>query len=69
MPIDAVLPSQPENDPQAFTAPLSEEVEDEPSIDWLAVGLGLLAFITVGGLIPLWLYVCLLYPTCPFNPG
>ena len=36
-------------------------------IDWSAVVLGLLAFIAVGGLIPLWLWVCLLYPTCPLN--
>lgn len=34
-------------------------------INWVAVLLGLLAFLAVGGLIPLWLYVCLLYPTCP----
>lgn len=34
-------------------------------INWLAVLLGLLAFLAIGGLIPLWLYVCLLYPTCP----
>jgi serine/threonine protein kinase len=68
-PVEEALPEQPDNDPQAYTAPLSEELEQEPSIDWVGVGLGLLAFIAVGGLIPLWLYVCLLYPTCPFNPG
>jgi serine/threonine protein kinase len=68
LPIETAIPEQPENDPHAFTAPLEETVA-EGSIDWVAVGLGLLAFIAVGGLIPLWLYVCLLYPTCPFNPG
>lgn len=68
-PIEAALPVPPENDPQAFTAPLTEDMTGEPSVDWVAVGLGLLAFIAVGGLIPLWLYVCLLYPACPFNPG
>ena len=36
-------------------------------IDWTAVVLGLLTFIAVGGLIPLWLWVCLLYPTCPLH--
>jgi serine/threonine protein kinase len=36
-------------------------------IDWLAVALGLLTFIAIGGLIPLWLWVCLRYPICPFN--
>lgn len=30
-------------------------------VDWLAVGLGLLAFLAVGGLIPLWLWVWLTY--------
>ena len=38
-------------------------------MDWIAVALGLLAFLTIGGLIPLWLWVCLLYPSCPINPG
>ncbi|MDF1499477.1 MAG: protein kinase [Anaerolineales bacterium] len=38
-------------------------------VDWKAVGLGLLAFLAIGGLIPLWLWVCLLYPSCPLNPG
>jgi serine/threonine protein kinase len=35
-------------------------------VDWIAVVLGLLAFLAIGGLIPLWLWVCLLYPACPF---
>lgn len=35
------------------------------NVDWLAVSLGLLAFLAVGGLIPLWLWTCLLYPQCP----
>jgi serine/threonine protein kinase len=34
-------------------------------VDWIAVLLGLIAFLAVGGLIPLWLWVCLLYPACP----
>lgn len=37
------------------------------AVDWLAVGLGLMAFLAVAGLIPLWLWVCLQYPTCPLN--
>ncbi len=36
-------------------------------VDWLAVILSLLAFLAVGGLIPLWLWACLLYPSCPIN--
>jgi len=31
------------------------------AVDWWAISLGLLAFLTVGGLIPLWLWVWLLY--------
>jgi len=38
-------------------------------MDWTIIALGLLAFLTIGGLIPLWLWVCLLYPSCPINPG
>lgn len=34
-------------------------------LDWLAIALGLIAFLLVGGLIPLWLWVCLRYPSCP----
>ena len=30
-------------------------------VDWRAVGLGLLAFLAIGGLVPLWLWVWLLY--------
>jgi eukaryotic-like serine/threonine-protein kinase len=41
---------------------------EQNQVDWLAVGLGLLAFLAVGGLIPLWLWTCLLYPSCPFSP-
>jgi serine/threonine protein kinase len=37
-------------------------------VDWTAIMLGLLAFLALGGLIPLWLWVCLLYPSCPINP-
>ncbi len=37
-------------------------------IDWFAVLLGLIAFLAIGGLVPLWLWVCLLYPSCPIQP-
>jgi hypothetical protein len=30
-------------------------------VDWAAVGLGLLALIAVGGLIPFWIYIYFLY--------
>lgn len=36
-------------------------------IDWIALSLGLVAFLALSGLIPLWLWVCLLYPTCPIR--
>lgn len=48
---------------------MAYEPRQVPEVDWKAVGLGLLAFIALGGLIPLWLWVCLLYPSCPLNPG
>ncbi|NIM92675.1 MAG: protein kinase [Anaerolineales bacterium] len=46
--------------------PVRVETVQPIQVDWIAVFLGLLAFIAVGGLIPLWLWVCLLYPSCPF---
>ncbi|MGD0175048.1 MAG: protein kinase [Anaerolineales bacterium] len=38
-----------------------DELEEEASIDWRAVGLGFLDLIAVGSLIPLWVYVFFLY--------
>jgi serine/threonine-protein kinase len=49
------------------TSPQQTGITSE--MDWIVVALGLLAFLTIGGLIPLWLWVCLLYPSCPINPG
>jgi serine/threonine protein kinase len=51
------------------TAPLSEEdgspaweePAEEPAIDWAGIGLGFLSLVSVGGLIPLWVYVFFLY--------
>jgi serine/threonine protein kinase len=63
---EAVQMPEPEpvlHDPEALTAPLPSE--GKGGFDWLAVLLALIAFIAVGGLIPLWLWACLLYPACP----
>lgn len=37
------------------------------SLDWIAVALGLLAFLALGGLLPVWLWACLRYPACPLT--
>jgi serine/threonine-protein kinase len=37
------------------------EITVEEEIDWGAVGLGLIALMTVGGLIPFWIYIYFLY--------
>jgi serine/threonine protein kinase len=50
-----------------FTPPQNPAIASE--MDWIVIALGLVAFLTIGGLIPLWLWVCLLYPSCPINPG
>jgi serine/threonine protein kinase len=50
------------------TRSVSKAAPPKNAVDWLAVVLGLLAFLAVGGLIPLWLWVCLLYPFCPLGP-
>ena len=59
------MPPPAENDPEASTTEM--EITSPEGVDWLAVALALLAFIAVGGLIPLWLWVCLLYPSCPLH--
>lgn len=68
-PIDQSIHTHSTDPPQNDHPPHSElrEVTYPSPIDWTAVVLGLLAFIALGGLIPLWLWVCLLYPTCPLN--
>lgn len=38
-----------------------QEASPEDQLDWLAVALGLVALVAVGGLVPLWLWVWLLY--------
>lgn len=50
---------------EELTAPLP--LENQESVDWVAVVLGLLAFLLAGGLLPLWLWACLLYPSCPIS--
>lgn len=51
--------------PNSYTLPF--EQGPTSGLDWVAIGLGLLAFLMVGGLVPLWLWACLLYPTCPLT--
>ena len=46
-----------DNVPLAQPARVEEPVE----IDWISVGLGLLALIAVGGLIPFWMWVYFVY--------
>ena len=40
-----------------------EDIADDPeiNIDWISVGLGLLALLMVGGLIPFWVWVYFVY--------
>jgi serine/threonine-protein kinase len=59
------IPAPPRSLPEAPTAAL-QPVPAE-GLDWLAIGLGLLAFLAVGGLLPLWLWACLRYPACPLT--
>ena len=61
-PASPAAPPPPEALPQA-ASPDSATIRMEPGppsqIDWVAVALGLLAFVAVGGLIPLWLFIAL----------
>ncbi len=52
-PLPIVLPEQP--DPKDDEP--SDSVKEEDRVDWLTWGLGLLAFTTVLGLIPFWLFI------------
>ncbi|NIS81545.1 MAG: protein kinase [Anaerolineales bacterium] len=63
----SVPPPDPLNDPFAPTSHI--ELTSKDQVDWLAILLALLSFLAIGGLVPLWLWVCLLYPSCPLNGG
>jgi len=67
MPPQALPVRDPRHHPEAHTTPLPQPAPGVSGVDWLAVGLGLLAFLAVGGLIPLWLWTCLIYPSCPLR--
>jgi len=73
-PISQPLPPQPEPAPVQYFQPdyppqtqpepapyFQTEASAESNIDWVAVGLGLLALLAWGGLIPFWLMVWLSY--------
>lgn len=61
--------STPSLEPESETRTMAFEPAGMSDVDWKAIGLGLLAFLALGGLVPLWLWVCLVYPSCPINPG
>jgi serine/threonine protein kinase len=63
-PLSAVTPEE-----AHATSTMAMEPAPVTQVDWLSVGLGLAAFLALGGLIPLWLWACLLYPSCPINAG
>lgn len=59
----------PVEEPSRFNAhTMAMDTPARADVDWTAIMLGLLAFLALGGLIPLWLWVCLLYPSCPLSP-
>ncbi len=64
---DNIHSQAPLPDPEGGTIAMPITAQD--TIDWAAIALTLLAFLAIGGLIPLWLMVCLLYPSCPINIG
>ncbi|HMK07899.1 MAG TPA: protein kinase [Anaerolineales bacterium] len=65
VPVPSTFPGLPTHPPEAPTTSVPATSSD--GLDWVAVGLGLLAFLAVGGLLPLWLWACLRYPACPLT--
>ncbi|HEX2978643.1 MAG TPA: protein kinase [Anaerolineaceae bacterium] len=52
------LPPQPVAEFTPVTQEVPVQAEERPfDLDWVTIGLGLLATLTVGGLIPYWLYI------------
>jgi eukaryotic-like serine/threonine-protein kinase len=62
-PPQAVQPTEPPPDFVWDDVPLPRPArrEEPVNIDWISVGLGLLALIAVGGLIPFWMWVYFVY--------
>jgi serine/threonine protein kinase len=60
-PAQTALPAQPDSPvvPPAGDQPSPAEPDHSLDIDWITVGLGLLAALAVGGLIPFWLAIWL----------
>jgi len=55
-------PPAPAREEEHMPSPAKPEANPSPlNIDWLAIGLGLLALISVGGLIPFWMWVYFSY--------
>jgi eukaryotic-like serine/threonine-protein kinase len=59
------VPQQPLPPYREPTQPVTEAYEPEAEIDWVSVGLGLLALAAVGGLIPLWIAIILRWSSLP----
>ncbi|MBP7690833.1 MAG: serine/threonine protein kinase [Anaerolineales bacterium] len=47
--------------PTQRSASLELDADAEPTLDWIALGLGFLAFLAVAGLFPLWAWVYTIY--------
>ncbi|HTP00349.1 MAG TPA: protein kinase [Anaerolineales bacterium] len=54
-------PPRPQTPPDFVWEDVPLPGSGEPQIDWVSVGLGLLALIAVGGLIPFWMWVYFVY--------
>jgi serine/threonine-protein kinase len=71
----ATVYRQPEPPPTVAAPPVRQEPRSQPrpqqafeipevsfsEVDWAAVGLGLIALLAVGGLVPFWIYIYFLY--------
>lgn len=55
------IPPTAKMEPAAAAAPETAETPPQGGIDWLAIGLGLLAVTLGGGLIPFWVWVYFVY--------
>jgi serine/threonine protein kinase len=68
-PVQNTLPSvKPVIIPQAISSKPTQPAEEQANFDWMTVGLGLMAALSLSGLVPFWLFIWFRFNSTPPLP-